>query len=118
EFMSALEDDLNTPLAIARLHGLATEINRAPRRQKKYGIRAKLRAAGNLLGVLQEDPQIWLQGGRAQIGTDLIEKLIEQRDAARKAKDYEKADSIRKELANHGVVLEDRPDGTFWRMAG
>ena len=117
-FMRALEDDLNTPLAIASLHELATEINKAPSRRKKYEIRAKLRAAGEVLGILQKDAQFWLQSGTAKIGANLIEQLIEQRNAARKAKDYEKADSIRKELATHGVVLEDGPDGTFWRMAG
>ena len=118
EFMRALEDDLNTPLAIASLHELATEINKAPSRRKKYEIRAKLRAAGEVLGILQKDAQFWLQSGTAKIGANLIEQLIEQRNAARKANDYEKADSIRKELATHGVVLEDGPDGTFWRMAG
>ena len=107
--MAALCDDLNTPRAIAALHGLADAALAGD-----GAAAAGLRAAGGLLGVLQADPDAWFHAGAD--GAE-IDAWIAARLAARKAKDYARADAIRDELAGRGVVLEDGPGGTTWRRA-
>jgi cysteinyl-tRNA synthetase len=97
--LDALADDLNTPLALARLSAL--------------GDPAVLRASAALLGLLGAGTQDWFQGG----GDDRIEGLVSARVAAKKARNFAEADRIRAELAGEGVVLEDGPTGTTWRRA-
>ena len=76
-------------------------------------------AGARLLGLLQQDPEIWLKTtGRAEIDEAEIERLIELRAAARQAKDFEEADRIRDQLAAEGVILEDQSGRTRWRLAG
>ena len=106
--LAALEDDLNTPAAFAALFQFA-------RTAKTAEHRAAIRAAGDLLGVLQETPSEWLSGG-AKVDPAEIERLIEERLEARKSKDFATADRIRDELAAKGVVLEDGAGGTTWRV--
>ena len=106
--LAALEDDLNTPAAFAALFQFA-------RTAKTAEDRAAIRAAGDLLGVLQETPSEWLSGG-AKVDPAEIERLIEERLEARKSKDFATADRIRDELAAKGVVLEDGAGGTTWRV--
>jgi cysteinyl-tRNA synthetase len=106
--LAALEDDLNTPAAFAALFQFA-------RTAKTAEDRAAIRAAGDLLGVLQETPSEWLSGG-AKVDPAEIERLIEERLEARKSKDFATADRIRDELAAKGVVLEDGTGGTTWRV--
>jgi len=106
--LAALEDDLNTPAAFAALFQFA-------RTAKTAEDRAAIRAAGDLLGVLQETPSEWLSGG-AKVDPSEIERLIEERLEARKSKDFATADRIRDELAAKGVVLEDGAGGTTWRV--
>jgi len=112
--LAALQDDLNTPLAIARLHGLIGRVNTASGSERAARA-ADLRAAGRLLGVLRLDPEAWFQGGTDN--PTEIDRLIGQRAAARAARDFATADRIREDLARRGIALEDRSDGTIWSRA-
>ncbi len=112
---AALEDDLNTPLALAALHDALGALNKAGNTAEKARLKAELLAGGALLGLLQQDPQAWLQGGGE---ASEIDALIAERNAARRARNFPRADDIRTRLAMRGIVLEDKPDGTTdWRRA-
>jgi cysteinyl-tRNA synthetase len=115
-FYKALNDDLNTPVAIAELHALARQLHKAADGEKP-ALKARMLAAGNLLGILEQDPEAWLQGGvdEGVIDAEAIEALIAERQAAKLAKDYARADEIRQSLLAQGVVLEDSREGTRWR---
>lgn len=121
EFQKAIEDDLNTPGAMASLFSLSSEIERAMTAgDAAVAGRAKgqLLAAADVLGVLQSDPSDWLEGG---IDDDLrteVEALLEQRAAARAAKDWSEADRIRDRLNDLNVVVMDGPTGATWRLKG
>ncbi len=128
--LAALEDDLNTPKAFAELRMLARAANASDDPDRRRALKGQLLAGGQLLGLLQEAPERWLQGidaavgraaGRATVaavGRAEIERLVDLRVAARRAKDFAEADRIREQLAAAGVILEDGPDGTRWRRAG
>jgi len=107
--MEALCDDLNTPLAIAALHALADAALAGD-----AAAASAMRAAGDVLGLLQQDPAEWFRGGA---NAAVIEAAIAERRAARKARDFARADAIRAQLAEQGVLLEDGPAGTIWRRA-
>ena len=137
DIKAALEDDLNTPLAISHLHEAVSALNKAKSRKEKARAKGALLAGGDLLGLLQQDPEAWLKGriiggkgslqagsatvagaGAANTGDDWISGKIAERIEARKNKDFATADRIRDELAEQGVILEDKPDGTTeWRRA-
>jgi len=117
-FADAMNDDFNTPEAIAVLFDLASEVNRA-QGEEKQRLASTLQALGGILNFLQRDPIAFLQSGSKQADAlipAMIEEHIAARVAAKQAKDFAKADSIRKTLLDQGVVLEDKPGGiTEWR---
>ena len=119
EFLKAIEDDLNTPGAMAVLFGLSSEIERGMTAGDLDSVaRAKgeLIAASSILGLLQGDPAAWLEG---EVSADLraeVEALLEQRAAARAAKDWPEADRIRDRLNELDVVVMDGPQGATWRL--
>ena len=113
-FKAAMDDDFNTPEAMAVLFELATEANRS----KSVEAAGQLKALAKLIGLLEDDPTAFLQGEHAVVDSTFdIDALIRQRADAKKAKNFAEADRIRKELADQGVILEDSPQGTTWRRA-
>ncbi len=122
KFDVAMDDDFNTPQALALLHDAAHEINRQRDSDPtaSAGVAGLLLCLGNRLGLLQQDPNAFLQGG-AGAGDDLsdaeINSKIEAREQARANKDYAASDRIRDELLAEGVILEDSAGGTTWRRS-
>jgi cysteinyl-tRNA synthetase len=127
-FTAAMDDDFNTPLALAELKGLARAINlahAAGHKDEAAARAAELRTLGGILGILKLDPEEWLQKakpaqalaeGASEMADAAIDELIARRIDARKRKDFGDADRIRDELAQAGVMLEDAPGGTTtWR---
>ena len=117
--LEALADDLNTPLALAELHEIASAMNKAKDEDKREVLAGGLLAGGALLGLLEDDPEAWFKGAAAEgaLSADAIETMIAARIEARKAKNFPEADRIRDELQAQGISLEDGPGGTTWRRA-
>ncbi|MFC6635499.1 cysteine--tRNA ligase [Microbulbifer taiwanensis] len=116
-FMTALEDDLNTPIAISELHQLAKELNKADAGDKPR-LKGALRSAGEMLGILQQDAEAWFKqtrGGEEGVSEEEVEQLIAERAQSKKDRNFARADEIREELKAKGVVLEDSREGTKWR---
>ncbi len=115
--LDALHDDLNTPAALAEINRLARETAQVgdPEARAEHG--AVLRESAAVLGLLQ-DPDAWNAARRSddQVDAEAVEALIEQRNAARRTRDFATADRIRDELAAQGIELEDGPDGTRWQV--
>ncbi|MEY3743282.1 MAG: hypothetical protein RLZZ541_337 [Pseudomonadota bacterium] len=113
-FKTAMDDDFNTPLAFAVLFDLASELNKT----KSAVTGSLLKNLAAVVGLLQRDPDTFLQGKIEQVCQSLdVDALIVQRNLAKQSKNFTEADSIRKTLAEAGIVLEDSPQGTTWRRA-
>ncbi|WP_440976070.1 cysteine--tRNA ligase, partial [Pseudoxanthomonas winnipegensis] len=112
---AALDDDLNTPLALAELARLAAEARKAERGEDKAALKAQLLGAGLALGLLQQAPADWFSRGTSGDDDARIQALIDARAAAKQARDFARADAIRDQLASENIVLEDTPQGVRWK---
>ncbi|MEE3279919.1 MAG: cysteine--tRNA ligase, partial [Pseudomonadota bacterium] len=112
--LEALADDLNTPMALAALHSLAGEIHSTTSEQDQSELREQLLAGGWLLGILNTPAEQYFQTD-ASLDNDSIQALIDERQAARNAKDFALADALRDQLLASGIELEDTAEGTRWR---
>ncbi|MCD9046601.1 cysteine--tRNA ligase [Luteimonas sp. MHLX1A] len=110
---AALDDDLNTPQALAELARLGGEARRAEG-EARVDAKAQLVGAGLALGLLQQSPTDWFGRGAAGDDDARIQALVDERSAAKKARDFARADAIRDQLAADGVQLEDTPQGVRW----
>ena len=118
QLVAALNDDLNTPQAFARLIALAKNLQKNTDPEQQATGKGQLLASAELLGVLQSDPQQWFDD-KQSTSDDLketVEQLIQERETARKNKDWHRSDDIRTELDKMGVVIEDSPSGTHWHL--
>jgi len=111
-FKAAMDDDFNTPEAFAVLFDLASEVNKI----KSAATASLLKNLAGIVGLLQRDPDVFLQGQSesSNLGLD-VDALIVQRNEAKRTKNFAEADIIRKKLADVGIILEDSPEGTSWR---
>ena len=117
EFVAALEDDLDTPRALAILFDLRRSARRTSDPGERAIIKKKLLACAGMLGIGQRDPDDWLLERFGQVDDiEEIERLVAERDEARHARDFAKADRIRDALVTRGIVLEDGAGGTRWRV--
>ena len=116
-FHAAMDDDFNTPEAIAVLFDLAKEINktRGMDEQKSQYLGSLLNGLGNILGLLERNAEEFLRGDETDLDVTRVEELIKQRNEARMKKDWAASDRIRDELKDMRIILEDGPDGTTWR---
>jgi cysteinyl-tRNA synthetase len=111
---AALCDDLNTPAALAEIARIAGEARKATTAADKARLKAELLGAGLALGLLQQDPAAWFARGNDGGDDARIQALVDERIAARKAKDFARSDAIRDQLAAEGIVLEDTAQGVRW----
>ena len=119
-FVVAMDDDFNTREAFSAMYDLVRELNTSAREDQKKAMAGELKALGGILGILQENPEVFLKGS-AQDSSGLsdadIDGLVAEREAAKLNKNYARADEVREELKEQGIVLEDSREGTRWRRA-
>jgi cysteinyl-tRNA synthetase len=118
EFVAALEDDLDTRRALAKLFDLRRSARRATDANERATLKRQLLACAGMLGIGQRDPDDWFLERFGQVDdVEEIERLVAERDEARHAREFAKADRIRDALTERGIVLEDSAAGTRWRVA-
>jgi len=116
--MDALQDDLNLPLAICRLHDLANQVYKTTDLTQKTVIGRLLKSSADFLGLLQQDPESWFQStADSPLDIAAIEQQIAARQQARVNRQFAESDRIRQELLDQGIILEDSATGTTWRRA-
>jgi cysteinyl-tRNA synthetase len=119
DFVAALEDDLNTPKALAALFDLARDLNRSEAGPARLELAGRLKSSAALLGILRESPADWfMRGTDGELDAARVEALLADRRDARARRDFAAADRIRDELIRGGILIEDGPEGTRWRRAG
>ena len=109
-----LDDDLNTPQALAEIARIGGEARKADSVADKARLKAELLGAGLALGLLQQDPATWFARGAGSGDDARIQALVDERHAAKQARDFTRADAIREQLAAEGILLEDTPQGVRW----
>jgi cysteinyl-tRNA synthetase len=120
--VAALEDDLNTPEALAGLFELARAVNRSTAAHERLALAESLRAGARMLGLLGHDPAAWFEaparasGGEA-LSEDEIGRLLGERERLRRERKFAEADAIRDGLAARGILIEDGAGGSRWRRA-
>lgn len=117
-FMQAMDDDLNTPMAIAQLHDLARRINKSEDAAELKVLKSEILASGELLGILQQQPEAWFRWQAVAsdgLSDEAIDALIEERMQAKQHKDFQRADEIRNQLQEAGILLEDGAGETTWK---
>jgi len=114
---AALDDDLNTPQVLAEIARIAGDARKAEDASERRRLKSELLGAGLALGLLQQDPAAWFSRGTDEGDDARIQALIDERVAAKKARDFARADAIRDQLAAEGIVLEDTPQGVRWKRA-
>ena len=118
DMMAALEDDLNSPKAMAAFFSLAKQLNKATDDEERVSLAAQMYACGELMGLLGSDPDEWFAGHvEGDLSSDDIEALIAKRNVAKAARDFETADAIRDQLSEARVTIQDGRDGTSWRRS-
>ena len=114
---AALDDDLNTPAALAEVARIAAEARKAVDPADRAALRSQLLGAGLALGLLQQAPAAWFARGTSNDDDARIQALVDARAAAKQARDFARADAIRQQLADEGILLEDTPQGVRWKRA-
>lgn len=115
DFMDAMEDDINTPLMMSLMHQYLTNLNKAKTDEARLKYKSLILFGGQILGILEYDSDSWFKWGM-EVSEEEIEAKIEERQEARAAKDYAKADEIRQWFVDHKIEIEDSPQGTKWRQ--
>ncbi|PIE45104.1 MAG: cysteine--tRNA ligase [Gammaproteobacteria bacterium] len=116
DFFAAMDDDFNSAKAISELFTIARQLNKSDSDGERKKIASALKSLGNILGILQDDPERFLHGDSDGSDHTAIEILMTQRNQARQNKDWQKADAIRDQLNNMGVEIEDAGGETTWRL--
>ena len=114
EVEAMLDDDLNTPQVLAEIARIAGEARKAVSPADRAALKSRLLGAGLALGLLQQDPAAWFARGASGGDDERIQSLVDERNAAKQARDFARADAIRDQLAADGILLEDTPQGVRW----
>jgi cysteinyl-tRNA synthetase len=114
---AALCDDLNTPIALSELARIASDARKAETLEEKKRLKSELLGAGLLLGLLQQTPEAWFARGASNDDDARIQTLVDERNAAKKERNFARSDAIRDQLAAEGILLEDTAQGVRWRRA-